>query len=92
MDAEACRAPTTGIRARQDGAGRLRSRTWLARWRCSTGPGLSPTLTTGESDPALLLRVGSDVDEAVQTFAAALAAHRHYERETDPPLVRSLGT
>ena len=49
--------------------------------------GLPQKLTTGEPDPGLLKHGGGDVEEAVETFSAALTEHRHYERETDPPMV-----
>ena len=45
------------------------------------------TLTSGESDPGILLFPSSDVDGALEAFANALMLHRHFERETDPPRV-----
>jgi catalase len=41
----------------------------------------------GDSDPGLLTRGGESVAEAIPAFIAALARHRHFERETDPPRV-----
>ena len=44
--------------------------------------GLPPTLADGSDDPGLLgPAAGADA------FIAALAKHRHYARETDPPAV-----
>jgi catalase len=40
-----------------------------------------PALPDGSADPALL------VDGTLEAFAAALAGHRAYLRETDPPMV-----
>jgi catalase len=44
------------------------------------------TLPTGKSDPGLIVidRGSSDI---FSEFQSALAAHRHYARETDPPRV-----
>jgi catalase len=44
-------------------------------------------LASGEQDPGLLLVNGDDADTAIERFAAAIARHRHFERETDPPRV-----
>jgi catalase len=47
--------------------------------------GIPTTLPSGESDPGLLVKKSSgDVAEA---FVDALAKHRFYDRETDPPRV-----
>ena len=43
--------------------------------------GLTPALPSGEADPGIVQ--GMDVD----AFIAAMARHRHFERETDPPKV-----
>jgi catalase len=45
-------------------------------------------LPSGEPDPGLLQipRTGA-ADEALRSFVAAIARHRHFERQTDPPLV-----
>ncbi len=45
---------------------------------------LPATLPDGSDDPGLLLARSGD---AANAFIAALARHRHYERETDPPRV-----
>jgi catalase len=44
-------------------------------------------LASGKPDPGLLEETGQDIDRAVQGFVAALGKHRHWERQTDPPLV-----
>jgi catalase len=43
--------------------------------------GVPPTLPSGEADPGIVQ--GTDVD----AFIAAMAKHRHFARETDPPMV-----
>ncbi|HPU49963.1 MAG TPA: catalase [Burkholderiaceae bacterium] len=48
--------------------------------------GISPTLPDGSQDPGLILAAG-DNDNAATQFLAALARHRHFERETDPPMI-----
>ena len=45
------------------------------------------TLPSGEKDPGVLLCEEGNVTKAVAAFAAALARHRHFERETLPPRV-----
>jgi catalase len=42
---------------------------------------------SGEADPGLLLMEGDDTSGVVAAFIAAIAKHRHFERETDPPRV-----
>ena len=49
--------------------------------------GIPTSLPTGEADPGLLLAQAAEVDAATTAFLAALAAHRHFARETDPPRV-----
>jgi catalase len=44
-------------------------------------------LPSGEEDPGLLLVEDDRADKAVTAFAQALAQHRHFARETDPPRV-----
>ena len=48
--------------------------------------GVSPVLLDGTPDPGVLVRAAADATEAAQAFVAATARHRHWERETDPPL------
>ncbi|RZL05933.1 MAG: catalase, partial [Rubrivivax sp.] len=43
--------------------------------------GIDGTLPSGDADPGILM--GSDVD----AFIAAMGKHRHFARETDPPMV-----
>ena len=48
--------------------------------------GIPETLVSGHSDPGLLLMEGDDAT-GIGAFMAAIAKHRHFERETDPPRV-----
>ena len=48
--------------------------------------GIGPSLPNGERDGGVLVSRGSDKNPAAR-FMAALAKHRHPERESDPPLV-----
>jgi catalase len=45
--------------------------------------GIPETLADGSPDPGLVL----DASGAADTFITALAKHRHFARETDPPRV-----
>ncbi|HEX4485015.1 MAG TPA: catalase [Terriglobales bacterium] len=45
---------------------------------------IPPQLPSGKPDPGLVMANGSEV---FQTFATAVAAHRHFDREVDPPKV-----
>ena len=47
--------------------------------------GIPARLLSGEPDPGLLLFADDDCDAALTAFAAAIARHRHFERELDPP-------
>jgi catalase len=49
--------------------------------------GIPPALPDGAPDPGLLLKDSGDPSSAVSAFAEALARHRHFERETDPPVI-----
>nr|MBA2350519.1 catalase [Burkholderiales bacterium] len=51
------------------------------------GAGVFVKLPSGEADPGLVLASSDDVDEAIDDFILALGKHRHFERETDPPVV-----
>jgi catalase len=48
--------------------------------------GIPETLVSGHADPGLLLMEGDD-PAGIAAFIAAIAKHRHFERETDPPRV-----
>jgi catalase len=48
--------------------------------------GIPATLPSGAADPGLVI-AGNDLSSSVAVFVAALALHRHPERETDPPRV-----
>ncbi|MEO7321971.1 MAG: catalase [Burkholderiales bacterium] len=49
--------------------------------------GIPASLPSGEPDSGLLRFDGDDLDAALEAFAAAIIKHRHFERETDPPLI-----
>ncbi|HEY4369035.1 MAG TPA: catalase [Steroidobacteraceae bacterium] len=59
-----------------------------ASQRLLAAAAIPATLPSGEPDPGLLL-FGSDGDQdaATRSFIDALAKHRHFERESDPPRV-----
>jgi catalase len=46
-----------------------------------------PALPDGSADPALIGADADDLTPAIAAFKQALAGHRAFERETDPPLV-----
>ncbi|RYF76509.1 MAG: catalase [Comamonadaceae bacterium] len=45
------------------------------------------TLPDGAADPGVLIADAGDANSAISAFIAALALHRHLQRETDPPRV-----
>ena len=47
--------------------------------------GIDPALPDGQRDPGVL--VAKDAATASDAFVAAVAKHRHFDRETDPPRV-----
>ena len=49
--------------------------------------GLPLALPDGSADPGLVFGEGGRAQEALETFATAIARHRHWERETDPAAV-----
>jgi catalase len=49
--------------------------------------GIPPLLPDGSPDPALIGTDPSDLADALVAFKAALAGHRAFARETDPPMV-----
>ena len=49
--------------------------------------GISAELPGGGSDPGVLMAAASGAQASLQAFIAAVARHRHPERETDPPAV-----
>jgi len=55
--------------------------------RLLTAAGIGNALPDGKNDPGLLRYEATQADKAVAAFLEALARHRHFERETDPPLV-----
>ena len=49
--------------------------------------GVKLTLPSGEPDPGVLVFEDEVLDDVLPQFIEAIAAHRHFERETDPPRV-----
>ena len=49
--------------------------------------GVALRLPDGQADPGLVLAQGDQVEPAIAAFIAAVAQHRHPQRETDPPMV-----
>jgi catalase len=49
--------------------------------------GVPLTLSTGERDPGVLQFPDGHVEEALAKFIDAIAKHRHFDREMDPPRV-----
>ena len=51
------------------------------------GAGISPRLPDGSTDPGLLVVDGQDDATVADAFVKAIARHRHFERQMDPPPV-----
>ncbi|MGZ9058828.1 MAG: DJ-1/PfpI family protein, partial [Burkholderiaceae bacterium] len=51
------------------------------------GAGISPTLPDGSPDPGLVLQDEQGDEGVADAFVKAIARHRHFERQMDPPLV-----
>jgi catalase len=49
--------------------------------------GIPLTLPSGGADPGLILGGSAGAPAGLDAFVAAVARHRHFERETDPPRV-----
>jgi catalase len=49
--------------------------------------GIPPSLPSGTADPGILLARADAVDAMLPRFIAAVARHRHFERQSDPPRV-----
>jgi len=49
--------------------------------------GIPPTLDTGEHDPGILRFAGNEAEAALRQFVNSIVKHRHFARETDPPIV-----
>jgi catalase len=49
--------------------------------------GVSVTMVNGEPDPGVLVAEAGEADSAIEQFIAGIGRHRHFERETDPPVV-----
>jgi catalase len=52
-----------------------------------TRAGVPATLPTGEADSGLILLDEDDADGGLAQFIGAISKHRHFARETDPPVV-----
>jgi len=48
--------------------------------------GIPDALPTGDPDPGVIVSAGGD-NAALDAFVNAVAKHRHYMRESDPPAV-----
>ena len=48
--------------------------------------GIPDALPTGGPDPGLIVAAGGDA-RSLDAFVKAVAQHRHYMRESDPPVV-----
>jgi catalase len=49
--------------------------------------GIEKALPTGDLDPGLLIEDAAEYESEAKTFIAAVARHRHPERDRDPPLI-----
>jgi catalase len=49
--------------------------------------GIPLTLPSGKPDPGLVVAASGEAGKTFDAFKGALAAHRHFARETDPPRV-----
>jgi catalase len=49
--------------------------------------GVPQTLPDGRPDPGLLIGPAGESESAAEAFMTALAGHRYFDRETDPPLI-----
>ena len=49
--------------------------------------GIPAMLPSGDADGGILHFDGDNVDGALESFAEAIMKHRHFARETDPPLI-----
>ncbi len=49
--------------------------------------GVRPTLPSGKADPGLLVAKSGGGTASAAAFAKAIARHRHFEREAEPPVV-----
>ena len=49
--------------------------------------GIFEVLPSGQPDPGLIALEANDYDAAPSRFIEAMAKHRHFERDSDPPLI-----
>jgi catalase len=47
--------------------------------------GIPPLLPDGKGDPGVLVVSDQDRDTVAKVFIRAIARHRHFERQIDPP-------
>ena len=57
------------------------------RQRPVESAGVPATLPSGKPDPGLIRLENGPLDDGIAQFIAAIAKHRHFARETDPPAV-----
>ena len=69
-----------GARIRQ-----LRVERKLSQEAFADACGIDRSLSNGQPDPGLI--IASDTSAGADDFVAAIATHRHFARETDPPRV-----
>jgi catalase len=49
--------------------------------------GIPLTLPSGQRDTGLVVAASGETEKTFEAFKRAIAAHRHFARETDPPRV-----
>jgi catalase len=49
--------------------------------------GIPSELPSGDVDPGLLHYDPESIGDAINAFIVALGQHRHFARETDPPVI-----
>jgi catalase len=49
--------------------------------------GLPAKLPSGEADPGLIVVSADELETGLAAFIHAVSLHRHFERETDPPII-----
>ena len=58
-----------------------------ASTRLTEMAGVPSVLPSGKADPGLVVAAGADCKNAIDSFLAAMALHRHFERESDASAV-----
>ena len=49
--------------------------------------GIPASLPSGEADPGILVARNGQLRAATRSFITAVGRHRHFERDSDPPMV-----